>query len=56
MLTNALKELVNNSFKKSFYAEKKKVINIWVNYTIGPYPLHYILIWFLAFQLCQFNP
>ena len=57
MLTNALKVLVNNSFKKSFYAEKiKKVINIWVNYTIGPYPLHYILIWFLAFQLCQFNP
>ena len=27
-----------------------------VNYIIGPYPIHYILIWSITFQLCQFGP
>ena len=27
-----------------------------VNYINDPYPLHYISIWSLTFQLCQFDP
>ena len=41
-----LKIFVNGQFLKSFR----------VNYVFSLYPIHYILIWFIIFQLCQFGP
>ena len=31
-------------------------ISKWVNYKVGPYLLHHILIWSVTFHLCQFSP
>ena len=41
-----LKIFVNGQFLKSFR----------VNYVFSLYPIHHILIWFITFQLCQFDP
>ena len=35
MLTNALKVMVNNSFKKSFYEKRKKAINVLTAFSIS---------------------
>ena len=34
MLTNALRIIVNNSFKESFYERKKKTINVLTTFSI----------------------
>ena len=34
MLTNAFRAIVNNLFKENFYGKKKKVIDIWINFSI----------------------
>ena len=31
------------------------ILNLMVNYKVGPYSLHYISIWSLTFQMCQFG-
>ena len=48
-LMNTLRVLLVNRFEKHFMRKKR------VNYKIGLYPLHYMSIWSLTFQLCQFG-
>ena len=31
------------------------ILNLMVNYKVGPHSLHYISIWSLTFQMCQFS-
>ena len=35
MLTNALRAMINNSFKESFYGKRKKKINVLIVFSIS---------------------